>query len=476
MSDLLGPLIAGFAIGIAFVVLFSMLQISTNSTTVGDPIVGVNATQHHMFTNAMYLPKTSGAGDIHIASYAENLYITWYVPVPANDVETERGLIASSDAFFARSSDVGTTFSSKISLTDRAMVSDPLIAAHENNVYLLWTAAGRFENIADVYDDIFFRASHDDGATFGPVINLSDNIGNSWRPQIAVSGNNVYVIWEDYSPEKIRILLRISNDRGNTFGSLITLSSDNDKSKAPQIAVSNSNIYVVWHDSEPDDQIILRSSTNNGTTFSKPINLRSANTGTSCCPKIAASENDVYVVWADNELGGLYSGHYNLHFRASHNRGLTFDHIINLSEIARDYKITASGRNVYVTWTNVLPINRTMENAEAFFIRSTDNGMRFENPINLSDNEGSSGNQQIAVSDDNVYVAWVDHTLGYDEILFRGSNDNGASFGRVINLSNSTGISVDPSIAVFGNNVYLVWKEFGDEFHNDGIYFVKNID
>ncbi len=476
MSDLLGPVMAGLAIGIAFVVLFSVFQSPTSSTTVGDAVVGVNATQHHTFTKAMYLPKTSGAGDIHTASYAENLYVTWYAPIPVDDTEKERGLTASSDAFFARSSDVGITFSPKISLTDRAMVIDPLIAAHENNVYLLWTAAGRFETIADVHDDIFFRASHDDGATFSPVINLSDNIGNSWQPQIAVSGNNVYVVWEDYSSEKVQILLRISNDRGNTFGSLIALSSDNAKSQAPQIAVCNDNIYVVWHDSEPADQILLRTSRDNGTTFSKPINLRTVNTGTSCCPKLAASENDVYVVWADNELGTLYSGHYNLHFRASHNRGLTFDHTINLSEIARDYKITASGKNVYVTWTNVLPINRTMENAEAFFIRSTDNGKRFENPINLSDNEGSSGNQQIAVSDNNVYVAWVDHTLGYDEILFRGSNDSGASFGRVINLSNSTGISVDPSIAVFGKNVYLIWKEFGDEFHDDGIYFVKDVD
>jgi len=267
-----------------------------------------------------------------------------------------------------------------------------------------------------------------------------------------------------------------STNNGVRFENPINLSNNEGGSGNQQIAVSGNNVYVVWHDFEPEDRIVFRASNDNGATFSKAINLRTVHTGNSCCPEIAASENDVYVIWADNELGELYSGHYNLYFRASHNSGIAFDPIISLSDSARDYMIAASGNNVYVTWTNVLQINSTIENAEAFFVRSTNNGMKFENPINLSNNEGGSGNQQIAVSGNNVYIVWVDHTLGHDEILFRGSNDNGASFGRVINLSNSIGMSEDPKIAVAGNRVYIVWIEFGDESHNNGIYFVRSID
>jgi len=477
MNELVTPVAAGLVIGIAFIVIFAiLLNPSARITTLGESVVGENITQHYTFSSPINLLNAYGVGDIHTASYGNNVYLTWYAPVPVNATEKERGLIASSDAFVARSSDGGTTFSPKISLTNRAMVNDPLIAADEDSVYLLWTATGKHEKITDAYDDIFFRASQDNGATLGPIINLSDNVGNSQHPQIAVSENNVYVVWEDYTTGKGQILLRISNDEGKTFGSLINLSSDVEHSQAPQIAVSNNNVYVVWHDLEPEDRIVFRASNDNGATFSKPINLRIVHTGASCCPKIAASGNDVYMIWADNELGELYSGYYNLHFRASHSRGITFGHIINLSAIARDYKIAASGKNVYVTWTNVLPVNSTIENAEAFFSRSTNNGIRFENPINLSNNEGSSGNQQIAVSGNKVYVAWVDHTLGYDEIFFRGSDDNGASFGRVVNLSNSTGISVDPQIAVADKRVYIVWMEFGDESHNNGIHFVRSID
>jgi hypothetical protein len=234
-------------------------------------------------------------------------------------------------------------------------------------------------------------------------------------------------------------------------------------------------VYVVWHEFESKSRIVLKASHDNGITFSKAMNLRIRDIGDVCCPQIAAFGNDVYVIWADSELE-FVGGHYDLHFRASHNNGVTFGRATNLTDIARDYQIAVSGNNVLVAWTNVLPVNNAIENAEAFFIRSTDKGVTFENPINLSNNEGPSSNQQIAVSNNEVYVTWVDHTLDYDEILFRGSNDYGASFGRVINLSNGTGISVDQHIVVTDETMYIVWKEFGDESHEDGIYVIRRID
>ena len=45
--------------------------------------------------------------------------------------------------------------------------------------------------------------------TFGnPPINLSNNPTNSFRPGVAVSGNNVYVIWQEGHLENIEILFK----------------------------------------------------------------------------------------------------------------------------------------------------------------------------------------------------------------------------------------------------------------------------
>ena len=48
--------------------------------------------------------------------------------------------------------------------------------------------------------DILFAASNNNGTSFGTPINLSNNTGDSFNPQIAASGNNVYVTWEDSTP------------------------------------------------------------------------------------------------------------------------------------------------------------------------------------------------------------------------------------------------------------------------------------
>ena len=44
----------------------------------------------------------------------------------------------------------------------------------------------------------------------------------------------------------------------------------------------------------------------------------------------------------------------------------------------------------------------------------------------------------IAISDDNIYVAWPTNKTGNYEVMFRASTDGGATFTDKINLSNST--------------------------------------
>jgi hypothetical protein len=65
-----------------------------------------------------------------------------------------------------------------------------------------------------------------------------------------------------------------------------------------------------------------------------------------------------------------------------------------------------------------------------------------------------------AVSGDNIYIAWWTNKTGNDEVMFRVSNDAGATFGDKINLSNTTSTdSVDVQIATDGGNVVVTWWE-----------------
>ena len=72
----------------------------------------------------------------------------------------------------------------------------------------------------------------------------------------------------------------------------------------------------------------------------------------------------------------------------------------------------------------------------------------------------SNRNAPIATSGDNIYIAWWANKTGNNEVMFRASNDGGATFAKKINLSNTTGAeSEDASIAASGKNVFVTWWE-----------------
>jgi hypothetical protein len=116
----------------------------------------------------------------------------------------------------------------------------------------------------------------------------------------------------------------------------------------------------------------------------------------------------------------------------------------------------------YVVW-----VDNTPGNNEILFRASQGLGT-----INVSNNTGNSFNAQIAVVGSNVYVTWIDGTPGNFDILFAVSTNNGTSFGTPINLSNNTGNSVNPQIAVVGSNVYVTWQDSTPG--NNDIFVITN--
>ena len=96
-----------------------------------------------------------------------------------------------------------------------------------------------------------------------------------------VNVSNAYVVWDDTTPDNNEIFFRASQGLGT-----INISNNTGNSFIPQIATSdnNNNVYVTWIDGTPgNDDIFFAASNNNGTSFGTPINL-SNNTGISFSP------------------------------------------------------------------------------------------------------------------------------------------------------------------------------------------------
>ena len=206
--------------------------------------------------------------------------------------------------------------------------------------------------------------------------------------------------------------------------------------------------------------------------FSNVTNLTD-NPNDSVYPQIAASENNVYAVWEGSTTPDLSNNNYDIYFKKSPNWGESFaghsntsatdttTEVLNLSNnpgFSNHPQIAAYDGIVHVAW-----IDDSLGNEEILLARSIDNGTTFSEAINLSNTTNtSSRNLELSAFDKNIYAVWLDEDeKGNGIILFRASNDGGETFGNPITIARNVTTSNDftfPKVAAYGNNVYVAWN------------------
>ncbi len=323
-------------------------------------------------------------------------------------------------------------------------------AASGSNRFVVWQ-----DNTPGNWD-ILFKRSTDNGAMWKSTVNLSKNAGDSEHPQIAVSGSNVYIIWAQWNTDfsSQDIILRRSTDNGATWQPKVNLSNDVPKSFDPVMTALGEFVFVTWtsRESGGDAETLFRRSGDNGTTWKPVVNI--SGTSGDGESQITVNGANVYVIWngytEDDSL-------HHLMFRRSTDNGATWKSQVELSDgtsAPEGSRIAVSGANVYTVWSD-----QTENSLDIFFRRSTDGGATWKSAKVLQFNAGSSEHPQIAVSGSNVYVVWEDKTPapGIYDIFYMRSTDSGATWGPRVNLSNNAGHSHHPQIAVSGANVYVVW-------------------
>jgi hypothetical protein len=331
------------------------------------------------------------------------------------------------------------------------------VAAWNSNVYLLWQ-----DSIPSDHTnyDIFIKNSNDNGTTFGSSVNLSNNSGFSEHPQIAAYDNNVYAIWADDTSGNREVLFTRSVDNGTSFDKIKNLSNNTSDSFNQEIAVFGETVYVVWLDKTDEDDetnILLKASGDGGETFGRTVNI-SSNANQETFPKVAAFEGSVYIAWnmADDQLDER--DNEGLFFVRSLDGGNTFDNIIKLNH-ENDFgelQIAAFDETVYVA-SGGLP---SVDVNGVLFTKSNDGGRSFSEPVTIDENGRfvNSLNVEVSAYDEQFsYVAAQVSVSGNEEILLLEMTGNNST--KVLNLSNNPKISECPSIAIEGDNIYVVWED-----------------
>jgi hypothetical protein len=425
-------------------------------------------------SNRTNLSNNKGHSEIpKIAVSGNNLYVAWI-----DDTSGKR------DIFFKKSIDYGCTFRRTIDLNNQNGGSvDPQIAVSGSNVYVTW------EHSPEDNGGVFFTRSTDAGESFERITNIGNNTGFNGFPQIAVSGNNVYLVWHDATHG---ILFTRSTDGGKSFERIKNVGDDTGFNGFPQIAVSGNNLYLVWTNNAPEKygQIYFTRSTDDGKSFEKPTALGEAKNKNEdiqvSSPKLTldSADNRIFVVWHGGRIVHQNTGNYDVlisdvFYKRSTDGGKSFEKLINLSNYSGwgiNPQIAFSQNNtVYVIWTN----NAQQYYGQIYFTRSTDGGKSFEKLINLSNYSGWGIDPQIAFSQNNtVYVIWTNNAQEYNaqdyygQIYFTRSTDGGKSFERIKNAGDDIGFNGFPQIALSDNNVYLAWTS--NDTGNEEIIFKEH--
>jgi hypothetical protein len=206
--------------------------------------------------------------------------------------------------------------------------------------------------------------------------------------------------------------------------------------------------------------------------FSNVTNLTD-NPNDSVYPQIAASENNVYVVWEGSTTTDLSNNNYDIYIKKSADWGESFagnsnssatdttTEVLNLSNnpgFSEHPQIAAYNEKVHVAW-----IDNSLGNKEILLATSIDNGTTFSEAINLSNTiNTNSRNLELSAFENNVYAVWLDEDeQGNGIILFMASNDGGETFGNPITIARNVTTNNDftfPKVTAYGDNVYIAWN------------------
>ena len=320
------------------------------------------------------------------------------------------------DVYIAVSQDGGGTFSQNVRVNDDATASE------QRQADVGTDAAGRISMIWQDFrngrGEVWFANSTDGGASFSPNV----LIGRGVSPSIAVEPTGkIHAAWDYFGT-----MYSNSTDGGRTWTAPRRLASWGPfgVTEVPDIAVRGQDVYIVFEaDGAGTWDVYMLKSTDSGATWASPPMVHPQNrTGDQRTPSIAVNPYRVAVAWSD--VNGTSTG--NVSYTYSDDGGATFRPPVAVHAPTPyqnfDAKIALGRLNeTYVAWTANPSGNL---GNDAMFAFSPD-GQSFSRTIRISDtSDGYQAQPSVAVLPSGAAaVVWLDSRTGTTEVYYAEASE-----------------------------------------------------
>ena len=313
--------------------------------------------------------------------------------------------------------------------------------------------------------EIYYKRSTNNGSSWLADTRLTTDTNFSFYPAVAASGSTVHVVWQDDRDGNPEIYYKRSTNGGTTWSVDTRLTNQVDFSIGPSVAVSGNIVHVVWQDfRDGNPEIYYKRSTNGGTSWS--ADMRLTNDPNFRQPaSVSASGNFVHIAWMD-----LRDGNPEIYYKRSTNDGVSWlsdTRLTNNTNISTVPTVSVSGSNVSLCW-----VDDRDGNTEIYYKRSTNGGVSWSSDTRLTNDPNISTSPSIISSGTAIHVVWQDDRDGNNEIYYKRSTDNGINWIADFRLTNNAGASLAPSVSVSGLVVHVAWQD--DRDGNSEIYYKRN--
>jgi len=284
-------------------------------------------------------------------------------------------------------------------------------------------------------------------------------------PSIATNGPRIVVAWSDKNiVGRHNIYLARSTDGGASFSPPENLSKNEDVEDdsgviiitKPVVIMNDSNVLVAWSyftEKQGGTRTFITRSTDGGVSFSTPVNFFP---GFNSLGELSMAFNDTDVVIAWHQLTSILVT--DIYLARSSDNGVSFSTPVNISNGSRNAKnpsVAISGSNILVAWSQETSSSELV----LLSTRSTNSGVNFSTPVILDGSSLPDLKPLVVMNGSDVLVVWgkkLSSSSGNNEVNLLRSIDGGISFSPSVNLSKDR-FANNHSIAINDSNIVIAW-------------------
>ncbi|MBL0006227.1 MAG: T9SS type A sorting domain-containing protein [Saprospiraceae bacterium] len=234
------------------------------------------------------------------------------------------------------------------------------------------------------------------------------------------------------------------------------------------ISVIGQVVHIVYTDRRDGaGEVFYKRSLDGGMSWDTDKRLTEDDNVFSGRATIAAWNNQIHIVWMDRR-----DGNNELYYKRSTNNGNTWSDDVRLTNdgaISEYPSMALEFQTLHLVWND-----SRNGNHEIYYKRSINGGLSWTADTRITNNTGDSYKPSVAVSDTLVHVLWEDLRNSTSEIFYKTSQNNGNSWSNDMKLSNSASDCYAPCISANGTIAFATWDD--NRTANSQVYGRRTID